>query len=767
MTFVVVNGIVTEGPGSQSGAETTRQPELVIGLLASPGPASELTGSLAGEVIDRLAGQLPGVRWRVKFVSDRLVEPPTDLSALIAAGRRMLLERGWHLVVCVTDLPLQTARRPVIAHVSATHGVAVLSMPALGPVSVRKRTAETIVRLVGHMLGDLAQVEGAAERLPLAEAVTRRMRELGARTERGEHGVGFVARVVTGNIWLLLGMLRANRPWRLALRLMRVLAVAFAAGVFALVTSDIWRLAHYLGPLRLVVIGLGSVSAITVTIMVSTGLWERSPHPAAREQVALFNIVTAATVGLGVAALYLALFIAMLAAALLLVPGSLLGLVLRHPAGVAGQVSLAWLATSIATLGGALGAALESSESVREAAYTYQPDTQIDAVDGEIDAVDGPRLRAAGSCGLSHRRQPRRLPARMTADQGLRVVGSPGSARVGADVGRVVEQRLHDAPGLLDAVLPGEELMVAGQPGVQQPLVRFRGLAQLAGERGVQVDRAPGLPGQRGQLQPQARVRVDPQHDLVGLGSGRLGQEGQPGGSGRGRPHLGDSVRQRLAGAQQDRDVRPAPVVDLQPQRDVGLGGRAAGHAGDIGVPLVLPAHVVLRVGRGHGAEYLRLLVLRITGAAAGGWVHGNQGQDLQQVVLDHVAQRADGIVEPAAALDAEVLGHRDLHGRDARALPQLGQRQVGEPQVFQLDDRLLAEEVIDAQDLALVQQPVQPGVQLVGRGQVVAERLLDRGPALAQQFRRAELLHDGAEQGRGHLQVVQRPFRAADLRGA
>jgi hypothetical protein len=35
-------------------------------------------------------------------------------------------------------------------------------------------------------------------------------------------------------------MLRANRPWRLALRLMRALAVvAFAAGVFGLVTSDV------------------------------------------------------------------------------------------------------------------------------------------------------------------------------------------------------------------------------------------------------------------------------------------------------------------------------------------------------------------------------------------------------------------------------------------------------------------------------------------------------------------------------------------------
>ena len=516
MASVVVNGIVAEGPGAESVPDTKPQPELVIGLLAAPGPASELTESLVGEIADRLAGQLPGVRWRVEFVSDRLVQPPTDLSELIAAGRRMLLERGWHLAVCVTDLPLQTARRPVIAHVSATHGVAVLSMPALGPVSVRKRTAETIVRLVRHILGDLAQAEGAAERLPLAEAVTRRMRELGARTERGEHGVGFVARVVTGNIWLLLGMLRANRPWRLALRLMRVLAVAFAAGVFALVTSDIWRLAHYLGPLRLVAIGLGSVAAVTVTIMVSTGLWERSPHPAAREQVALFNIVTAATVGLGVAALYLALFVAMLAAALLLVPGSLLGLVLGHPAGVADQVSLAWLATSIATLGGALGAALESSESVREAAYTYQPDTQIDAVAG-----------------------------------------------------------------------PGD--------------VRFT-----------------------------------------------------------------------------------------------------------------------------------------------------DSGQHLQKVVLDHVAQRADGVVEPAAALDAEIFGHRGLHARHAFAVPQLGQRDVGEPQVLELDDRLLAEEVIDAQDLALAQQPVQAGVQLTGRRQVAAERLLDGDPAVAQELRRAELLHDGPNRDGG-----------------
>jgi hypothetical protein len=362
---------------SSTSSRDISEPEIVVGLLASPGPASELTESLLPEIAGRLPERLPGVRWRLEFVSDRLVEPPTDLSAIISAGRRMLLDRGWNLAVCVTDLPLQTARRPVIAHVSTTHGVAVLSMPALGPVSVRKRAADTIVRLIGHMLGDIAPAADARQRRALGGAVTRRMRELGTRMEHGEYGVGFAARVVSGNIWLLLGMLRANRPWRLALRLMRVLVAAFAAGVFALVTSDIWRLAYYLGPARLTVIAVGSVAGVIVTIMITTGLWERSPHPASREQVILFNIVTASTVGIGVVVLYVALFIIMLASALLLVPGDLLGSQLGHPAGAADQVRLAWLATSIATLGGALGAALESHETVREAAYTYQPDTRL------------------------------------------------------------------------------------------------------------------------------------------------------------------------------------------------------------------------------------------------------------------------------------------------------------------------------------------------------------------------------------------------------
>ena len=87
-----------------------------------------------------------------------------------------------------------------------------------------------------------------------------------------------LAGYVTGNLKLLLGMLRANRPWRLAIRLSRALVAALAAGIVALVTSDIWRLSDALGPLRLTLVTIGSVAAVVATLVIGAGLWERVPR---------------------------------------------------------------------------------------------------------------------------------------------------------------------------------------------------------------------------------------------------------------------------------------------------------------------------------------------------------------------------------------------------------------------------------------------------------------------------------------------------------
>jgi hypothetical protein len=374
------------GAESQSDRQSQDADEgrATLGVVAAPGPAARLVRELAPRFDDLISSRLPGYRWQVQLVTDRLVSPPTDLTELIDATRRRLLHEGWEVAVCVTDLPLATRRRPVVAHASMTHAVAVLSLPALGTVNVLQRAADAIVRLTAVLLGD-AQGEStdahdiASRRRRLA--LHHRLRELRTHGQPEDQGVGVVAGAVSGNLRLLLGMLRANRPWRLATQLSKALIAALAVAVIALVTTDIWLLADRLGPVRLSLLTMGSVIAVILTLIVGAGLWESAPSPstppAARAQVTLFNIVTLLTVALGVFALYAALLALTAAGAILLVTSQLMAKTLGHPVGLIDLVTLAWLASSLATIAGALGAGLENDETVREAAYKYQPDDDL------------------------------------------------------------------------------------------------------------------------------------------------------------------------------------------------------------------------------------------------------------------------------------------------------------------------------------------------------------------------------------------------------
>jgi hypothetical protein len=91
-----------------------------------------------------------------------------------------------------------------------------------------------------------------------------------------------------------------------------------------------------------------------------------------RQQVVLFNLATTGTVLVGVVALYVVLSVVALPAALLLIPDGLFASALGHPTHFQNYLELAWLTSSLATFGGALGAGLETDEAILAAAYTYR-----------------------------------------------------------------------------------------------------------------------------------------------------------------------------------------------------------------------------------------------------------------------------------------------------------------------------------------------------------------------------------------------------------
>jgi len=374
--------ISSEAPGNRDPGSTSTAPgraRIAVGLLAAPDLPAEVAESLAPELSMRLNELYPEVEWAVPLEIDGLVVPPTSTTELIDAAHERLLGQDWELALALTDLPLRVGRRTVVAHASPTHRVAVISLPGLGPARLRPKALETAIGMVRVLTGEAAGAEsGDGEGSARRTRMRRRLVELADLADqdptRGPTGLAALSR--GGRLRLLIGMVRANRPWRLAVRLYRALVAALAVAAFALVTPDLWRISASLGTVRLAAIGILAIAFTVLSLIGAHGLWERRGASKAEDQVLLFNAATAATLLLGVLSLYLALFLFSLAGAGLLITPDLLSKELSSDVSLADYASLAWLATSLAMIGGALGAGLETAEAVREAAYAYRPEEQ-------------------------------------------------------------------------------------------------------------------------------------------------------------------------------------------------------------------------------------------------------------------------------------------------------------------------------------------------------------------------------------------------------
>jgi hypothetical protein len=365
-------------------------PHVTVGIIAAPALPDGLAADCVRDLRRELGTRHPEVQWRLRMICDALVAPPADDGEIIAAARRRLLDGDWDLVIVLTELPLRVALRPVVAHASPLHGVAVLSVPALGTVALRQRAHDALLRLVGVLLGETRDAgSGARAGRARSARITRRLRQLASEVDEQAQAVSFTTRVLTGHLGLLLGMVRANRPWQLARGLSRALVAAGAAGIFALVTPDVWRIADVFGWERLGALTVLSVMALTVTLVLGAQLWERADRRAVRQQVVLFNLATSATVLTGVVALYAALLALSLLAALLLVVPRLLADTLGHPVAFRDYLDVVWLTSSLATVGGALGAGLESDEAVRRAAYTYRTNPATESEAAGLGRRDG------------------------------------------------------------------------------------------------------------------------------------------------------------------------------------------------------------------------------------------------------------------------------------------------------------------------------------------------------------------------------------------
>ncbi|MEV7245032.1 hypothetical protein AB0N92_27855 [Streptomyces sp. NPDC093248] len=348
----------------------------VVALLADPDAPTEIAQRMARMLPGRLADRSgQGRRFDVEVVSEPFTagaeDPPTLMHRIMDRGS----EGDWDIVVALTDLPLHSHGRKLVVDLSHEHGLALLSLPTLGGFRLQTRARQAVEEAVLSLAGPGA---GGSEGPPAGQTLRGTFAGRLAPIHPGQVGeeeiadLRYVVSGPRGYLRVLLGMVRANRPWRLVPGLSKALAAALATGAVATVNSTIWNLATSLSTPRLVIATVGSVTLMTGWLIVDANLWHRADEvsPEARKRATLYNASTAVTVGIGVIVCYAGLVVINLVWALFILNDRLFASTTRTPLHVTEYWTLSWFVASVATVGGALGSGLESDEAIRAAAYS-------------------------------------------------------------------------------------------------------------------------------------------------------------------------------------------------------------------------------------------------------------------------------------------------------------------------------------------------------------------------------------------------------------
>ncbi|RZD91648.1 hypothetical protein C0Q63_01180 [Streptomyces albidoflavus] len=362
-----------------------------MALLSDPDAPTEIAKRVVRTLPARLADKsAQGRRFNAEVVSQPFTagaeDPATLMRRIVARGSA----ENWDIVVALTDLPLHSHRQRLVVDLSHEHGAALLSLPSLGGWQLQRNARRAVEAAVLSLTGSRTL---GTERTPLSRPplgpVAGRLAPIrpGPVDEEEFADLRYVASGPRGYLRVLVGMVRANRPWRLVPGLSKALAAALATGAIATLDSTVWSLATSLSTPRLVIATVGSVGLMIGWLIVDANLWHRTAEcsPEARQRATLYNTSTVVTVSIGVLVCYVGLMVVNLLWAWFLLNDQVFASTTRDPLHAMDYWTLSWFVASTATVGGALGSGLESDDAIRAAAYSKREQERRDMLQDEND----------------------------------------------------------------------------------------------------------------------------------------------------------------------------------------------------------------------------------------------------------------------------------------------------------------------------------------------------------------------------------------------
>ena len=203
--------------------------------------------------------------------------------------------------------------------------------------------------------------------------------------------------------------------------------------------------------------------------------------------------------------------------------------------------------------------------------------------------------------------------------------------------------------------------------------------------------------------------------------------------------NLGARPVQALACPDIDGHPAPAEIVHMRLKGDI--GGHAGGGIDPLFFPVarhplafgILPQHDlpagILAAKEPEGFERLHLLIPDGFGLKVHRRLHGDERQHLHEVVLQHILENAGLLVIRAPPLHPQGFSGGNLDVVHMVMVPQRLKEGIAKADGQDVADHLLAQVMVDAVNLALLQGLGNTLVQFPGAGQVRTKRLFDHHP--------------------------------------
>lgn len=263
---------------------------------------------------------------------------------------------GVDAVLILTEMPRRSHGKPLIAEILPGEAAAVLSYPTLGVVGVQRKLVALFMSCV------LRLVDGAP-----AEARERYEPRWNRWTPPSDESTGQLhAHTLTGVPRTVFGMAATNEPWRTVPQLSSALAAASATGAFGIFYNSIWLMSAALSTTRLLTIGLLAITLMVGWLILSNRLWERAERAGPTEVFVYYNLSTLLTLFLTVLALYIALFVVILAAGLVVIDPDFMAEIMGGPVGFQNYVDIAWLSAALGVVAGGLGTSFDERTDLRQ-----------------------------------------------------------------------------------------------------------------------------------------------------------------------------------------------------------------------------------------------------------------------------------------------------------------------------------------------------------------------------------------------------------------